>query len=256
MYMNMLQINELIEDIGPLSALTNNPIFGGYGIMAELSIPRTRKRSQLKTPKEMIGKKFGRLTVIGEAPFHFTCKGAPYQQWHCRCECGKELDVLVYALLRGNTKSCGCLHKDVLTTHDLTKHPLYKKWDGIKSRCYRKKDISYPHYGARGITMCDEWKENFQRFYDWAIMNGWKKGLQIDRLDNDGNYEPANCTFATPCRNSQHKRNAKLTMELAEEIRTFEKTHPEITNREIGEMYGVHANTISDIKFNRTWKHE
>lgn len=254
MYMNMLQINELIEDIGPLPALINNPIFGGYRAMTTPCISQPLPPKQQRTLSYMKGKKFGRLTVVGTASPHVTKKGAKYEVWHCRCECGNEVDVMVYALFAGNTQSCGCLHKDGITTHDLYFHPLNKVWSSMKSRCYRKADIGYPDYGGRGISVCDEWVNDFKMFYNWATANGWKKELQIDRINNDGNYEPSNCHFVTHCENSRHRRSSKLTLELAKEIREFERNNPKITNAEIGKMYGIHANTVSDIKFNRIWK--
>lgn len=91
------------------------------------------------------------------------------------------------------------------TTHGLSKHPLMSVWCGIKARCLYPSQESYKNYGERGIKICDEWLI-FKNFYDWAINNGWKKGLQIDRIDNDGNYEPSNCKFVSRKTNIDNRR--------------------------------------------------
>ena len=101
--------------------------------------------------------------------------------------------------IRGNTK------------HGKSKHPLHRVWSGAKSRCYNKKDYHFKWYGALGIIMCEEWKNDFKAFYDFAIANGWEKGLEIDRRDNDGNYEPLNIRFVTHKENSNNRRELKST---------------------------------------------
>lgn len=90
--------------------------------------------------------------------------------------------------------------------HGLKQHPLYDVWGKIKSRCFKETDKDYSDYGGRGITMCDEWRIDFKAFYDWAMDNGWQKGLETDRIVNSGNYEPANCRFVT---RSQQMRNTR-----------------------------------------------
>ena len=89
-------------------------------------------------------------------------------------------------------------------THGLRKHPLYSVWDNMKARCYRIKNNRYHNYGARGITVCDQWKNSFENFYNWAINNGYTSGLTLDRIDNNKNYTPSNCRFVdnrTQCNN-------------------------------------------------------
>lgn len=89
--------------------------------------------------------------------------------------------------------------------HGLTNHPLYQVWADIKTRCYDKKASNYKRYGGRGIGMCDEWRFSFPIFYEWAINNGYKRGLEIDRYpNNDGNYEPINCRWATRKQNTNN----------------------------------------------------
>lgn len=91
--------------------------------------------------------------------------------------------------------------------HGLRKHPLYNIWSHIKQRCSDKNCPSYKNYGGRGISVCNEWTNNFILFYNWAIDNSWEKGLEINRIDNNGNYEPANCNFVTSKENSRNRRN-------------------------------------------------
>jgi hypothetical protein len=122
-----------------------------------------------------------------------------------KCECGTIKKITLSKVKNGSTMSCGCYHKKVISnnfrTHGLTNHPLYRTWGDIYTRCTNPKADSYCYYGERGIEVCDEWRNDFVKFYNWAMANGWKKGLQIDRIDVDGNYEPENCQFITQAEN-------------------------------------------------------
>lgn len=91
-------------------------------------------------------------------------------------------------------------------SHGLSNHLLYGVWCAMRDRCRNKKHEYYPHYGGRGISVCEEWLNNFQAFYDWAI-DKWAKGLEIDRINNDGNYEPSNCRFVHHRTNSRNRRS-------------------------------------------------
>lgn len=148
--------------------------------------------------KELIGKKFGKLTIIDVA----YCK--EYRVYlKCKCDCGNEKIILRENIERGLTKSCGCYKK----INSLNfKYPNYTRlwnvWYGMKRRCYCVNDSSYKNYGAKGIIICDEWKNNFMTFYKWAIMNGYKYGknipkMTIERRNVYGNYEPKNCCWKT-----------------------------------------------------------
>ncbi len=135
---------------------------------------------------------------------------------YCLCHCGNLFKTLENSLNCGQTKSCGCIRRyssRVLnTTHNKTKHPLYHVWNSMLNRCYNTHIKNYKNYGGRGIAVCDEWKNDFQAFYDWAVCNGYDEGLQIDRIDNDGNYEPSNCRFVTRKQNCNNKRsNVRIT---------------------------------------------
>lgn len=151
--------------------------------------------------KNLIGKKFGRLKVIS------LCKkkNNTLLVYNCICDCGTELRIKGAFLMSGNTKSCGCLRKDLLTTHGLTGHPLESTRKDMIARCYNPNRESYKWYGARGISVCKEWRDSLSIFYDWSIAHGWKKGLTLDRIDNDGNYTPENCQFIP------NKKNARKT---------------------------------------------
>ena len=156
--------------------------------------------------KNLEKKKFGKLTAI---------KYVKNRKWICKCSCGKLKEINSSSLLRGLTKSCGCLRKKISaknsTSHGLSKHKLYNVWNTMKSRCSNKKHNRYHRYGGRGIIVCKKWKENFVEFYKWAISNGWKEGLQIDRKNNDGNYCPSNCRFVTNIENYRNSSSYKKT---------------------------------------------
>ena len=103
--------------------------------------------------------------------------------------------------------------------HNLRHHPLYDVWKSMKYRCHNPNNRVYKYYGGRGIAVCRGWLNNFKAFYDWAISNGYEKGLQLDRENNDSDYKPSNCRFVTSAVNNQNKRNNKLNWGLVKGIR-------------------------------------
>ena len=135
--------------------------------------------------------------------------------WLCLCDCGNKTIVNGHNLRRGLTVSCGCKKRNEpsYVTHGKSNTRLHGIWRGMKQRCYNPKHSAYQLYGAKGIAVCDEWKENFQSFYDWALENGYSEELSIDRIDVNGNYEPSNCRWATQKEQANNRTtNAYLSL--------------------------------------------
>ena len=172
-----------------------------------------------KEALKLIGEKFGRLTVESR----FGTNKRKRATWKCLCDCGNYVVAESNNLVSGNTRSCGCLkndiHRDRMLKHGYRHHPLYKTWQNMKCRCGNKNSNSYKNYGERGIVVCDEWKNDFVSFKNWAISNGYKEQncalnteCTIDRINYNGNYEPNNCRFTNIKNQSKNKRNTIMIM--------------------------------------------
>ena len=149
------------------------------------------------------GKRFGRLTALKDSGVRRGKSRAVV--WHCICDCGNEAFVIANCLKRGGTKSCGCLHDETARErrfiHGEGKTKLYRMWRGMKTRCLDKGSPFYHRYGGNGRKICKEWL-NYLGFRDWALKNGYQEGLSIDRIDNNGDYEPSNCQWLTKRENT------------------------------------------------------
>lgn len=152
----------------------------------------------------MRGKKFGRWTVL-----HYVGN----RNWQCRCECGTEKAVAGHYLRRGVSASCGCLQRELVSkrcrTHGAKKTTEWRAWCAIKQRCFNPKNHAFKDYGARGITMCAEWRDSFEAFLAHV---GHKPSpeLTIERIDNNRGYEPGNVRWATRTEQEHNKRSTRL----------------------------------------------
>lgn len=158
--------------------------------------------------KDLSGERFGRLIVVKRLENNKRGNA----QWLCHCDCGNDTVVTTVNLCRGHVKSCGCLWGAPLIekhSHGLRNHPLYPIWHAMVDRCLNERSSAYKYYGGRGITVCDEWSKVPTQFIEWAMLHGWKKGLEIDRVDNNGGYYPDNCRFVDRKTNQRNRRCAK-----------------------------------------------
>lgn len=153
---------------------------------------------------DLSGQRFGRLLVVSRSP----SDGKP--RWLCRCDCGQDTIVKARHLRGGETTSCGCFRREVIgdrqRTHGMRNSPEYLTWQAMKRRCYTPTHKDYANYGGRGISICDRWLNSFEAFL--GDMGPRPEARSIDRINNDGNYEPGNCRWATASEQSRNTRDS------------------------------------------------
>lgn len=168
--------------------------------------------------EEGLNKKFGRLT-----PVEIIKEKGKNSKYRCVCDCGNEIITWYNNLYLGKTVSCGCWNdeqrrrkenKSHNIKHGMANTRIYREWCAMRNRCTNKSNISYINYGGRGISVCDEWLNDFVNFYNWAMANGYKDDLTIDRIDVNGNYEPSNCRFIS---NKEQQMNKRMSCPLFDE---------------------------------------
>lgn len=155
--------------------------------------------------------KDSRLTLIGFK----TKEGSQRTYVECVCSCGNRKGISISHIMNGHSKSCGCLSIEITKKNSTKFFPANVKihhcWMSMIDRCYNPKNSRFKNYGGRGVVVCDEWKNDYQRFLDWALLNGWKKGLQLDKdIKGDGKiYSPETCCFVTPKENANNRTNCR-----------------------------------------------
>lgn len=161
--------------------------------------------------RDLTGEKFNRLYVIKRIENKKFPSGQTQTQYECKCDCGKIINVTRRNLLSGNTKSCGCLALEMRTSHDRWGTKIYKCWDNMKNRCLNPKATGYKYWGGRGIKIYDEWINSFDKFYDYVskLEHFGEEGYSLDRINNDGNYEPNNLRWATKYEQTHNRSVSK-----------------------------------------------
>lgn len=163
---------------------------------------------------DLTGKRFGRLLVLSKC--EAGKDGGFY--WLCKCDCGKKTTVKSGNLRSGHTLSCGCFMKERISEtqsiHLESHKRLYNIWSSMKARCYNSNSTFYKDYGGRGIKVCNEWKDDYMVFHKWAYSHGYDEnapfgGCTIDRINNDGDYEPSNCRFVDMKAQRHNRRDSK-----------------------------------------------
>lgn len=154
---------------------------------------------------DITGNKYNKLTAVK------LDRKTDREYWLFQCECGNTKVINKTSVVTGRAKSCGCLRAEKVSRVNLIdgrkKNPLYPIWRSIIQRCTNPNDKSYKDYGSRGVNVCVEWQNDFNLFNQWCIDNGWIKGLEIDRIDNDKGYYPNNCRFVERKDNARNKRS-------------------------------------------------
>ena len=189
---------------------------------------------------DLTGQRFGKLLVIERA--NVVGKAGQNAKWKCLCDCGKTHIVYSHCLKDGSVKSCGCLLVEMHKTHGMTKTKLYSVWNCIKQRCNNPNYKNYDDYGGRGIKLFKDWQDDFLAFREYVVKlpHYNEKGYSIDRINNNGNYEPGNIRFATKREQALNRRNTAY----------YEEDGIKITLKELSEITHIPYGTLIDRKYN------
>lgn len=187
---------------------------------------------------DLTGMRCGRLTVLKE------CDARKNKSvvWLCQCDCGNQVFVSAKHLTTQAVKSCGCLKHEQPTKHGLSQSRLYRIYHGMIERCYYQKHIGYDNYGARGVWVCEEWKNDFSSFANWALENGYSDELSLDRINCDGGYCPQNCRWVDCFVQQRNKHNN----------RRYIYNNQYLTVAELAEIGGLNYHTLTS-RLNRGW---
>ena len=195
------------------------------------------------------GSRFGRLVVLHRAKNR---KTSAY--WQCQCDCGGKTETSGNHLRSGHSTSCGCIAfekmKAATTTHGFTKMPIYKVWKEMRARCNRQSHARFHSYGGRGIFVCDTWNMSFEEFLK-DVGGDYKSNLQLDRIDNNGNYEPGNTRWVDAKTNVRNSRTIKIDAEDAGAIKSMLIFGAK--QKEIARNFGVSAGIVASINCKKTW---
>lgn len=188
---------------------------------------------------DITGQRYGRLVAIERAENRVSESGKVRARWLCKCDCGREKIVLLDDLRGGHTNSCGCLgdesRRNSSKTHGMTGTRIYVEWLSMKARCYNKETKSYSRYGGRGVTICKEWLDDFMNFYNWAMANGYRDDLTIERKDVNGDYCPENCCWITQ---KEQAKNRRAT------LRTKDKNGNEVYAMDVAKENGIKMSVV------------